>query len=120
MRALPMHVAGTQRAAAHQALAKGGRQREGYMHVVKTLSVTMLAALLAATMLTPAGAADMTHERALNAAKEPQNWLLHYGNYEGHRFSALKNVNTGNVKNLKVAFTVPLSGYESGGRSQFG
>jgi len=90
------------------------------MHVVKTLSATALAALLAATMLTPAGAADMTNERALNAAKEPQNWLLHYGNYEGHRFSALKDVNTGNVKNLKVAFTVPLSGYESGGRSQFG
>ena len=90
------------------------------MHVVKTLSVTALAALLAATMLTPAGSADMTNERALNAAKEPHNWLLHYGNYEGHRFSALKDVNTGNVKNLKVAFTVPLSGYESGGRSQFG
>src|SRR5438552_17693765 len=75
--------------------------------------------LLMATALTPASAADMTHERALNAAKEPQNWLLHYGNYEGHRFSALKDVNTGNVKNLKVAFTVPLSGYESGGRSSF-
>jgi len=44
--------------------------------------------LLTATALTPAGAADMTHERALSVAKEPQNWLLHHGNYEGHRFSA--------------------------------
>jgi len=87
---------------------------------MKVASITTLAALLAATMLTPAGAADMTHERALNAAKEPHNWLLHYGNYEGHRFSSLKDINAGNVKNLKVAFTVPLSGYESGGRSQFG
>src|SRR2546427_4049359 len=81
---------------------------------------TIIGSLLLATALTPASAADMTHERALNAAKEPQNWLLHYGSYEGHRFSALKDVNAGNVKNLKVAFTVPLSGYESGGRSQFG
>ena len=56
---------------------------------MKVACVTTLAVLLAATMLTPAGAADMTHERALNAAKEPQNWLLHYGNYEGHRFSTL-------------------------------
>src|SRR4030095_17185502 len=58
--------------------------------------------------------------RASHPDKEPQNWLLHYGNYEGHRFSTLKDINTGNVKNLKVAFTVPLSGYESGGRYQFG
>jgi len=41
----------------------------------------------------------MTHERALTAtSKEPQNWLLHHGNYEGHRFSQLKTINTGNVK----------------------
>src|ERR1700716_975736 len=87
---------------------------------MKVASVTPPAAVRAPPTLPPGAPADMTHERALNAAKEPQNWILHYGNYEGHRFSALKDVNTGNVKNLKVAFTVPLSGYESGGRSQFG
>ena len=73
------------------------------------------ASLLMATALTPASAADMTHERALSAAKEPQNWLLHHGNYEGHRFSALKEINAGNVKNLKLAFTVALGGNEAGG-----
>src|SRR5262249_59726245 len=85
---------------------------------MRTLGIAVFASLLAATMLTPAGSADMTQQRALNAAKEPQNWILHHGNYEGHRFSALKTIDTGNVKNLKVAFTVPLSGFESGGRSQ--
>src|SRR5215471_17643955 len=90
------------------------------MHVVKILSVAALAALLAATMLTPAGSADMTHERALNAAKEPHNWLLHHGNYEGWRFSQLKQINADNVKNLRVAFTVALGGYESGGRYKHG
>src|SRR5262245_5234 len=71
--------------------------------------------LLLATALTPVGAADMTFERGLNASKEPQNWILHHGNFEGHRFSTLKEINAGNVKNLKLAFTVALAGYEGGG-----
>src|SRR5256886_15577093 len=88
---------------------------------MRVACVTTLAALLAATMLTPAGAADMTHERALNAAKEPQNWLLYYGNYQGHRFSALKDINLDTVKNLRVAFTVGLGGVEGAGtRYKFG
>ena len=76
--------------------------------------------LLVATALTPVQAADMTFERALNAGKEPHNWLLHHGNYEGWRFSGLKQINTDTVKNLKVAFTVALGGYESGGRYKHG
>src|SRR5262249_59665659 len=77
---------------------------------------TFVASLLLATALTPAAAADMTHERALNVAKEPQNWLLHHGNYQGHRYSALKDINTGNVGNLKLAFTAALGGTEAGGK----
>jgi len=81
----------------------------------------VLSALLAGTALTPAWAADMTPERALNVDKEPQNWLLHHGNYQGHRFSALKQINADNVKNLKVAFTVALGGFEgTAGRYKFG
>src|SRR5262245_63509012 len=76
--------------------------------------------LLTSTALSPAKAADMTHERALGVAKEPQNWLLHHGNYEGHRYSQLKDVNTGNVANLKPVFSVALGGFESGGRYKFG
>src|SRR5215467_14426794 len=85
--------------------------------VMKRLSGAgaMLSALLMATALTPANAADMTHERALNTAKEPHNWLLHHGNYQGHRFSPLKIINTENVKDLKVAFSVALGGIEGAG-----
>jgi hypothetical protein len=36
----------------------------------------LMCSLLAATALMPVQAADMTHERALNADKEPHNWLL--------------------------------------------
>ncbi len=59
-----------------------------------TLAGTLMSSLLVATALTPVRAADMTFERALNVDKEPQNWLLHHGNYQGHRFSQLKEINT--------------------------
>src|SRR5262245_31358897 len=77
--------------------------------------VTTMALLTAATALTPARAADMTPERALNVAKEPQNWILHHGNYQGHRFSTLSEITAGNVKNLKLMFSVALAGFEGGG-----
>jgi alcohol dehydrogenase (cytochrome c) len=73
-----------------------------------------------ATALTPSGAADMTQERALNPQREPQNWILHHGNYQGHRFSPLKEINADTVKNLKPVFTVALSGFQSGGRYAHG
>src|ERR1700682_6059482 len=97
----------------------GGRD----MRTLRTLSLAgaLTSALLVATALTPVQAADMTFERALSVEKEPQNWLLHHGNYQGHRFSALKEINPDTVKNLKVAFTVALGGFEGGGaRYKFG
>jgi alcohol dehydrogenase (cytochrome c) len=76
---------------------------------------------LVTTALTPARAGDMTFDRALNAGKEPQNWILHHGNFQGHRFSQLKEINTDTVKNLRVAFTVALGGFEGAGtRYKFG
>src|SRR5215467_3862347 len=81
---------------------------------------TFIGALLMATALTPARAADMTNDRALNPQREPQNWILHHGNYQGHRFSQLKDISTGTVGNLKPAFTVALSGFQSGGRYAHG
>jgi alcohol dehydrogenase (cytochrome c) len=62
----------------------------------------------------------MTTERALSVQKEPQNWLLHHGNYQGYRFSLLKEINADTVKNLKPVFTVALSGFQSGGRYAHG
>jgi alcohol dehydrogenase (cytochrome c) len=89
---------------------------------MKTLAYAgaLACSLFATTSLTPVIAGDMTQERALNVAKEPQNWLLHHGNYQGHRFSQLKNINTDTVKNLKPVFTVALGGFESGGRYKHG
>ncbi len=86
----------------------------------KTFGGALVGSLLMATALTPARAADMTNDRALNPQREPQNWILHHGNYQGHRFSLLKEINTDTVKNLKPVFTVALSGFQSGGRYAHG
>ena len=31
--------------------------------------------------------AQVTHDRLVNAAKEPGNWMTYSGNFAGHRFS---------------------------------
>jgi alcohol dehydrogenase (cytochrome c) len=64
-------------------------------------------AALAAATSTPR-AADVTYERLLHP--EPQNWLMNHRTYDGQRFSPLDLINRGNVKNLKLAFAVPLGG----------
>jgi alcohol dehydrogenase (cytochrome c) len=84
---------------------------------MKTLYISVaLTALAVFGALSTVSAADMSFERALNADSEPQNWLLHHKNYQGHRFSALKEVNVGIVGKLRLAFTVGLGGLQAGGR----
>src|ERR1700688_5088941 len=57
----------------------------------------------------------VTTERLLNADKEVGNWITHHGDYLGHRFSPLTEINKDTVKNLKVAWTMQLGGVEGGG-----
>lgn len=52
----------------------------------------------------PPVASGVTFDRIRNARREPQNWLTYYGDYSGQRYSALDEVNTGNVKNLRPAW----------------
>jgi len=70
-------------------------------------------ALFTGTMLAvacPAFAADVTPERLLNPDREPQNWLMNHRAYDGQRFSPLARINRDNVKNLRLAYAVPLGG----------
>jgi glucose dehydrogenase len=62
--------------------------------------------LLASTA--PAHAADVTYERLLNP--EPQNWLMHHGDFNAQRYSPLEVINKSNAKNLKLQFAVALGG----------
>src|SRR5271169_3904104 len=68
--------------------------------------------LLASVMLAsgPALTAEVTPDRLVNADKEPQNWLMNHRTYDGQRFSPLARINKGNVKNLKLAYAIPLGG----------
>src|SRR5215813_664761 len=80
----------------------------------------LVSSFLLAKAFTSAHAADVTNERLLNPQREPQNWILHHGNYQGHRFSLLKEINTDTVKNMRLAFAVALGGFQSGGRYAHG
>src|SRR4051794_4340354 len=68
--------------------------------------VAALAALMASTAI--GSAADVTYERLRNP--EPQNWLMNHRDFASQRYSPLDAINKANVKNLRLAFTVPLSG----------
>jgi hypothetical protein len=57
-------------------------------------------------------AADVTYERLLNP--EPQNWLHHHRDFGAQRHSPLTAIDKTNIKNLKLAFAVPLGGKSAG------
>ncbi len=44
--------------------------------------------------------AQVTHQRLLNAAKEPENWLTYSGGFAGQRYSGLTQVTPDNVNRL--------------------
>jgi PQQ-dependent dehydrogenase (methanol/ethanol family) len=57
---------------------------------------------------TPGG--GLTSERIRNSAAEPQNWLTYWGDYAGHHYSPLAQINTANVKNLQARWAVQMPG----------
>jgi alcohol dehydrogenase (cytochrome c) len=81
------------------------------MTMTSARTATSLGILAAASCLLLSSsvlAADVTYERLLNP--EPQNWLMNHRDYSSQRFSPLDIINKSNVKNLKLAFAVPLGG----------
>ena len=56
-------------------------------------------ALLTGSFVVPAHA-QVTFERLVNSAKEPQNWMTYSGSYSGTRFSALDQVSITNARTL--------------------
>jgi len=72
---------------------------------------TLRIALLASSMMAgPTLAAEVTPSRLLNPDKEPHNWLMNHRTYDGQRYSPLARINKDTVKNLKLAYAVPLGG----------
>ncbi len=66
-------------------------------HTRKALASLAGLTLLAANV----GAQNVTPERILNAAREPQNWLTYGGGYASNRYSPLREITPQNVKNLE-------------------
>jgi alcohol dehydrogenase (cytochrome c) len=64
------------------------------------------------TLLSAAAYAQVTYDRIVSALKEPQNWLTYWGDYTAVRHRDLKQIHTGNVKDLRVEwmFQTPVAG----------
>ncbi len=52
-------------------------------------------------------AQQVTSDRIVRAAEEPQNWLTYSGGYFSQRYSTLKGIDASNVKNLEVKWMLP-------------
>ncbi len=65
-----------------------------------------VAALLLITTLTLFAQVD--YERLANSAKEPGNWLTYSGEYNGHRYSRLAQIDRHNVRRLKPQWVYHL------------
>ena len=80
-------------------------------------TVLGLAALAAAATalslpLTAAEWKSVTEERLLNAGKDPNDWLIYGRDYASTRYSALDQINAGNVAKLKPAYQISLGTLE--------
>jgi alcohol dehydrogenase (cytochrome c) len=69
----------------------------------KTLLAVAAAVVLSALSLR----AQVSSDRLLRAADEPQNWLTYSGSYFSQRYSPLKLIQPGNVRNLELKWILP-------------
>ena len=67
-------------------------------------AVTIRVTLQVAGLITGAvlGRSQVTYDRVLKAAAEPQNWLTYSGDYKSWRYSKLEQINTSNAQNLAL------------------
>src|SRR5439155_6475446 len=78
--------------------ARGRRQRKAdCMTIGRTL---LVGAVICMALAAAKPAAQVTADRLVNAAREPQQWLTYSGRYDGARYSSLDQVNTTNVQRL--------------------
>lgn len=68
--------------------------------LLKKLLQASLLLLAASSFVPPSAHSQVTPQRLLDSAKEPQNWLMYSGDYSGHRFSTLDQINTSNARAL--------------------
>src|SRR4051812_20125458 len=82
----------------------------------KTLSVVLAAVTCASSSCL---AQNLTPEKLLGRLSE--SWPTYSGDYTGQRFSELKQINAGNIKDLSLAWTSRItSGLPSNGGGRLG
>lgn len=81
----------------------------------KRALASILSSIGLAAIALPAYAADVTPQRLLNSAGEPQNWLMVHRDYNNSRHSPLKDINKANAKDLKLKFLISIGGRSTGG-----
>lgn len=64
--------------------------------------------LLVALLSAPGIHTQVTHERILNAAKEPGNWLTYSGEYRSCRHSQLNQITTANARKLQLKWVYQM------------
>jgi PQQ-dependent dehydrogenase (methanol/ethanol family) len=85
--------------------------------IVATFVVPVLSACSGTSTPAPAGGTATTASSASSASAEDKQWDQPNKNYASTRYSGLDTINTGNVKDLKVAWTFStgvLRGHEGG------
>jgi alcohol dehydrogenase (cytochrome c) len=107
------------RSRCHDARGLENTKRKGRKIVsargISVALASITASIAVAALTAPALAADVTSERLLNTAAEPQNWLTVHYDYNNSRHSPLKEVNRDNVKDLKLKFIFSIGGRSTGG-----
>ena len=79
--------------------AQAGKRHGFGMTISGRVAAVSLAGVVCIGLASVASA-QVTPRRLLDSAKEPQNWLMYSGDYAGHRFSALDQINTSNASSL--------------------
>jgi alcohol dehydrogenase (cytochrome c) len=78
------------------------------------ISFAFFGAILSLCTAAAHSQSQVTPQRLLDAAKEPQNWLMYSGDYAGRRYSTLDQINTANVATL-----VPKWAYQTMANGKF-
>src|ERR1700722_20057467 len=73
----------------------GGMPRRSLRKIVGFIAICVTCQLFSSAV-----SAQVTFDRLVNAAKEPQNWMTYSGDYSGKRFSGLDQINAKNVNTI--------------------
>jgi quinohemoprotein ethanol dehydrogenase len=78
---------------------------QSIMAVLALLTVPLVAMTTETNTSAPTKFGAIDDPRMVNAAKEPQNWMIHGGTYSGQYYSPLAQINENNVRDLGLAWS---------------